>query len=419
MYFIDIIASILQSMLFVFVISYCLGMNKLIDSKKIMCIILLTINGFAVPCIFGNFSICIFATHVISMAIIALLFREMYTKALIGYSLIYSIVAIWIFIFGNLLYGVFNTNDLFAEYIDIINIGLLYISQLVLMILCLKFINKIKQIYELLSHENISISYGIILGFLPDFLISLYLISYGKDNEALSNVVFAALFIFLGFIIVIFSKIVLKAKEMSELNRILSSKNKELKNIKNNYGLQMSSLYELVDVEKYDDVTWFLKSIINRNNPNVSNESSGQSSLLLLATKHASEKGINVIVEDNANFKLTTITEIELYRIIINIVNNAIRAMKNRGTLIAKSFQDLNNIVITIENNGEKIPEEIIYKIFDSGFTTKGDSDKNHGYGLCITRELIEKHNGKIFVESNDNVTRFTIKLPFKEKVKF
>lgn len=415
MYFIDIITSILQSMLFVFIISYCLGINGLIDSKKIICIILLTINGFAVPCIFGNFSICIFATHVISMAIIALLFREMYTKALIGYSLIYSIVAIWIFIFGNLLYGVFNTNDLFAEYIDIINIGLLYISQLMLMILCLKFRNKIKQIYELLSHENISVSYGIILGFLPDFLISLYLISYDKDNEALSNVVFAALFIFLGFIIVIFSKILLKAKEMSELNRTLSSKNKELKNIKNNYGLQMASLYELVDVEKYDDVTWFLKSIINRNNPNVTNESLGQSSLLLLATKHASEKGINVIVEDNANFKLTTITEIELYRIIINIVNNAIRAMKNSGTLIAKSFQDLNNMVITIENNGEKIPEEIIYKIFDSGFTTKGDNDKNHGYGLCITRELIEKHSGKIFVESNDNITKFTIKLPFKE----
>lgn len=416
MYFIDIITSILQSMLFVFIISYCLGTNGLIDSKKIICIILLTINGFAVPCIFGNFSICIFATHVISMAIIALLFREMCTKALIGYSLIYSIVAIWIFIFGNLLYGVFNTNDLFAEYIDIINIGLLYISQLMLMILCLKFRNKIKQIYELLSHENISVSYGIILGFLPDFLISLYLISYEKDNEALSNVVFAALFIFLGFIIVIFSKILLKAKEMSELNRTLSSKNKELKNIKNNYGLQMASLYELVDVEKYDDVTWFLKSIINRNNPNVTNESLGQSSLLLLATKHASEKGINVIVEDNANFKLTTITEIELYRIIINIVNNAIRAMKNSGTLIAKSFQDLNNMVITIENNGEKIPEEIIYKIFDSGFTTKGDNDKNHGYGLCITRELIEKHSGKIFVESNDNITKFTIKLPFKEK---
>lgn len=416
MYFIDIITSILQSMLFVFIISYCLGINGLIDSKKIICIILLTINGFAVPCIFGNFSICIFATHVISMAIIALLFRERYTKALIGYSLIYSIVAIWIFIFGNLLYGVFNTNDLFAEYIDIINIGLLYISQLMLMILCLKFRNKIKQIYELLSHENISVSYGIILGFLPDFLISLYLISYEKDNEALSNVVFAALFIFLGFIMVIFSKILLKAKEMSELNRTLSSKNKELKNIKNNYGLQMASLYELVDVEKYDDVTWFLKSIINRNNPNVTNESLGQSSLLLLATKHASEKGINVIVEDNANFKLTTITEIELYRIIINIVNNAIRAMKNSGTLIAKSFQDLNNMVITIENNGEKIPEEIIYKIFDSGFTTKGDNDKNHGYGLCITRELIEKHSGKIFVESNDNITKFTIKLPFKEK---
>ncbi|OOM73743.1 ATP-binding protein [Clostridium sp. BL-8] len=417
MCFIDIVISILQSMLFVFVISYCLNINKLLDIKKVMCIIMLTVNGFAIPYVFGNTSICIFVTHIVSIAIISLLFKNEYSKAIIGYSLIYSILAVWLFVFGNLVYGIFNTNDLFNEYITIINIILLYISQLVLMILCLKFINNIKQIYEILSHENISISYGIILGFLPDFLISLHLISYDKDNAILSDGVFAALFIFLGFIIVIFGKTALKAKEISGLNRILSSKNKELKSIKNSYGLQMVSLYELVDMEKYKGAAWLLKSIINQNNPNGTDESLEQASLLSLATKHAVGEGMNVIVEDSANFKLVTIDEMELYRIIINITNNAIRAMKKGGTLVAKSFQDLSNIVITIENDGEKIPEEIIYEIFSSGFTTKINNGENHGYGLCITKELIEKHGGKISVESDDNITKFTIKLPFKEEV--
>lgn len=417
MCFIDIVISILQSMLFVFVISYCLNINKLLDIKKVMCIIMLTVNGFAIPYVFGNTSICIFVTHIVSIAIISLLFKNEYSKAIIGYSLIYSILAVWLFVFGNLVYGIFNTNDLFNEYINIINIILLYISQLVLMILCLKFINNIKQIYEILSHENISISYGIILGFLPDFLISLHLISYDKDNAILSDGVFAALFIFLGFIIVIFGKTSLEAKEISGLNRILSSKNKELKSIKNNYGLQMVSLYELVDMEKYNGAAWLLKSIINQNNPNGTDDSSEQASLLSLATKHAVGEGMNLIVEDSANFKLVTIDEMELYRIIINITNNAIRAMKKGGTLVAKSFQDLSNIVITIENDGEKIPEEIICEIFNSGFTTKINNGENHGYGLCITKELIENHGGKISVESDDNITKFTIKLPFKEEV--
>jgi len=417
MYIIDIIISVLQSMLFVFITMYCLDMNRLINSKKVICIILLTINGSAITYIFGNFSICIFVVHIMSMIIILLFFRKRYTKAMVAYSLIYSIVAIWIFIFGNLLYGIFNINALFAEYINIINIGLLYISQLVLIILCFKFINKIKQIYTLLSHEKISISYGIVLGFLPDFLISLYLISYDKDNVILSDIIFVALFIFLGFSIMIFSKIVIKAKEISELNIILASKNKELKNIKHDYGLQMSCLYELADMDKYDDVANLLKSIINQNGTNMTDNSRSDVSLLSLATRHVIGDDIKMILDDKANYKLTTISEIELYRIIINIVNNAIKAMKNKGTLVAKSFEDLKNIIITIENDGEKIPEEIIGKIFNVGFTTKNDNHENHGYGLSIVKDLLKDHNGNIFVESNNDITRFTITLPLKEYI--
>lgn len=105
----------------------------------------------------------------------------------------------------------------------------------------------------------------------------------------------------------------------------------------------------------------------------------------------------------------------ELYEI---VVNNAIKAMKNKGTLIKKSYENSNNIVIEIGNDGEKIPEEFLDKIFDSGFTTKENSDKSHGYGLSIVKELIENHDGKISVNSSEIITQFTITLPIKRTEK-
>ena len=52
------------------------------------------------------------------------------------------------------------------------------------------------------------------------------------------------------------------------------------------------------------------------------------------------------------------------------------------------------------------------------GFTTKNNTDKSHGYGLSIVKELIESYSGKIYVKSTDTATEFKIILPIKnEKV--
>lgn len=412
----DIVISIFQSILFIYIINYCLEKDKLVDSIiVVLCIMLLTINGFVIPYEFGNFSICVFISHVLSMIIIVLFFRKKYVETLVSYSLIYSIVAIWIFTFGNILYGVLK-DIVSADYIKLLNSTLIYMSQVFLFILCFKFKDKIKQIYKLLINEGTSIYNIIMISFIPDFFISLYFISYELDDLLFSKIVIIALFIFLGVNVIYFGKIAKKANKIYKLNKILDIKNNELKNIKNSYGIQMLYLYQLCNTEKFDDIASLLKNIINtnQNSANIAGKSIQDYSLLSLATKHVRSDDINVVIEDNANFKLTVISELELYRVIVNIVNNAIKAMKNKGTLIVKSYEDLNNIIIKIENDGEKIPEEIIDKIFDSGFTTKKNNNKNHGYGLNIVKELIEYNHGKIFVDSNDVKTKFTIALPIK-----
>jgi two-component system sensor histidine kinase AgrC len=104
--------------------------------------------------------------------------------------------------------------------------------------------------------------------------------------------------------------------------------------------------------------------------------------------------------------------EMEFYRIISNIVNNAIKAMNGKGIIVAKSYEYLGNAVVKIENNGPKIEEHHLTDIFKVGFTTKDNSDNSHGYGLSIVKDLVESNNGKIYVKSNDTATEFKIVLP-------
>ena len=55
---------------------------------------------------------------------------------------------------------------------------------------------------------------------------------------------------------------------------------------------------------------------------------------------------------------------------------------------------------IEIPDNGDIIPEEVIKRIFEKGFSTKTKEKGDHGYGLYITKQLVEHNNGSISVES-------------------
>jgi signal transduction histidine kinase len=98
-----------------------------------------------------------------------------------------------------------------------------------------------------------------------------------------------------------------------------------------------------------------------------------------------------------------------------NIVQNAIHAMNGKGTLTIKVFPEDANLCVLIKDNGCGIPKQIIDRIFDPFFTTK-DQGKGTGLGLGIAKGIIEKHNGKIIVESEAGNTTFKILLPFNGK---
>jgi len=101
----------------------------------------------------------------------------------------------------------------------------------------------------------------------------------------------------------------------------------------------------------------------------------------------------------------------ELNQVWTNLIHNALQAMDYRGTLKIELAEQSGQAKISISDSGKGIPEEIKGKIFDPFFTTK-PAGEGSGLGLDIVKKIVQKHQGKIEVESIPGQTTFNVFLP-------
>jgi len=102
----------------------------------------------------------------------------------------------------------------------------------------------------------------------------------------------------------------------------------------------------------------------------------------------------------------------QLNQVFMNILSNAIQAIKGEGTIAIKTYTDDDYAVIRIKDSGSGMTEEVKKHIFEPFFTTK-EVGEGTGLGLSISYGIIEKHKGKIEVESQPGVgTEFIIRIP-------
>ncbi len=95
------------------------------------------------------------------------------------------------------------------------------------------------------------------------------------------------------------------------------------------------------------------------------------------------------------------VDEMQISIVLRNILNNALQAMDNQGTIRITAFKEGNDTVkVSIKNSGPSIAPEEIEKIFNSFYGTKV---KGFGYGLTICRMIMEKHGGSIEAKSEDS----------------
>ena len=109
----------------------------------------------------------------------------------------------------------------------------------------------------------------------------------------------------------------------------------------------------------------------------------------------------------------------QLNQAIMNVLMNAIQAVDHQGEVTLTVAVVDNNLIITIEDNGPGIPDEIKNRIFEPFFTTK-PVGSGTGLGLSITYKIIhELHHGNIQVSSiPGKKTVFELKIPTNHGLK-
>jgi signal transduction histidine kinase len=150
-------------------------------------------------------------------------------------------------------------------------------------------------------------------------------------------------------------------------------------------------------------------------NPQLYNFNEVCRSTLDLLKQGAYSKGITISCGENNNVKV--FADIDMLNTVLrNLVSNAIKFTNREGVIIVSAVQTETDTTISVKDNGVGIASDNLLKLFDitKVLSTSGtESESGTGLGLLICKEFVEKHGGKIWVESEAGKgSTFSFKLP-------
>jgi two-component system NtrC family sensor kinase len=230
------------------------------------------------------------------------------------------------------------------------------------------------------------------------------------------------------------NKELVQAQKLASLGRLTSGVAHELNNPLNNISTSVQILLE----ELEEDDLEYKKELLIGAEKEVERSKEIVKSLLEFARERSltlkrvyfkdlvdnAIKRVKSQVPDNVTLKVdvpddiqATVGPLGIERVLINLIVNAVQAMKNGGDVTVKACKQESNsgFCFQVIDTGDGIPKEIISKIFDPFFTTK-EVGKGTGLGLSIIYGIIDQHGGKIKVSSEvGEGTTFTCFLPFDQ----
>jgi PAS domain S-box-containing protein len=124
--------------------------------------------------------------------------------------------------------------------------------------------------------------------------------------------------------------------------------------------------------------------------------------IILLFTNNAEQKSITISKEFPMDLTLYADKEM-ISTILRNLISNAIKFTMPGGQIVVSVERKPEELIFKISDNGIGIAKEKVEKLiqFDENHTTPGTlNEKGTGLGLILCKEFIEKHNGKIWIES-------------------
>ena len=298
-------------------------------------------------------------------------------------------------------------------------------SEFIIFLLFFKTNWNIKKLALFKKENSIITFYLIILSLVFLLFMSISIGVYNKEQffeySSLTGIIFVII-IFVGVfdfkerekLLLINNKYQVQEKHITHMESIINIIRKE----KHDYSNHINTIQAICSLNRKNSIErikTYLENITQTVNKSLKFYDTGNDyidGLLAIKYNYAQEHKIlfDVLIEEP--FKNINIHETELISIISNLIDNAFESFKNdinNKEIYLSTYTEDNYFCFVITDNGQIIPPEIINKIFDRGFSTKKEK-ADHGYGLFITKNLVNKNNGEINVESTEEFTKFCVK---------
>ena len=124
------------------------------------------------------------------------------------------------------------------------------------------------------------------------------------------------------------------------------------------------------------------------------------------------------VIEDYGDLPTVQCYPQELNQVFMNLLSNAIHSLADEdgGEIRIATYADAQCAYVAISDTGCGISPEIVERVYDPGFTTKGVG-VGTGLGLAISYQIVQKHHGELRVESElGHGSTFTVVLPHDQR---
>lgn len=202
-----------------------------------------------------------------------------------------------------------------------------------------------------------------------------------------------------------------RLEEIEKLNIALRSQRHDFLN-------HIQVVYSLIELKEYEEVEKYLNDLygdIESLNTYMKTDQPSINALLMAKGQWCIEHKISLKTDVKTRLQTLSIPAWELCRCIGNLIDNAFTAVENSnkeaGEIKVSVWEDVKFNYIQVSNNGDMIEKSIRHSMFTPGFTTK-KTKENHGMGLAIIKEIMNKYKGDIQVMSSMEETSFTLSLP-------
>ncbi|MCQ2012272.1 histidine kinase [Clostridium butyricum] len=274
---------------------------------------------------------------------------------------------------------------------------------LILIYLCMQKKDKIRDFIKTISEDKIITRLFIGGTFACDAFIGLF---YCESSKVKNIKMILTFYIYIAMIILInyLVKVINKSYILDQLNKEMEIKNDELRKIKHDYGAQISYLYGLFLLQRWENLKEAIDKIVDMNE----SVSSGvivdnlENSIIREAFEPILNKGIHVAIEENTYLNNINVDKEELLRIISEVGKALANLINEKGIILATTYISIDNIIIKVEGSGI-IEEGALrdYSLID------GLRDKLVG----INKSVI-KNGGKMLFKYNHISTQIKISFP-------